>query len=89
MDKNISTRSFTDLEVYKNSYQASLQVIRKIVPKLPREKRDDLADQLRRAAKAVPRLIAEGYAKRHQRSGFQKYLHDALAESNELYEIAI
>jgi len=28
-------------------------------------------------------LIAEGYAKRHQKFGFQKYLDDALAESNE------
>jgi hypothetical protein len=26
------------------------------------------------------RLIAEGYAKRHQKAGFQKYLDDALAE---------
>lgn len=28
-------------------------------------------------------MIAEGYAKRHQKFGFQKYLDDALAESNE------
>jgi len=31
----------------------------------------------------VPRLIAEGFAKKHQRAGFQKYLDDAMAESNE------
>ena len=36
-----------------------------------------------RSCKAVPRLIAEGYAKKHQKSGFQKYLDDAMAESNE------
>lgn len=39
--------------------------------------------QLSRSTKAIPRLIAEGYAKRHQKLGFQKYLDDAMAESNE------
>jgi len=32
---------------------------------------------------SCPRLIAEGYAKRHQKFGFQKYLDDAMAECNE------
>ncbi|MFB3895698.1 MAG: four helix bundle protein [bacterium] len=76
--------SFTDLYVYQNSYKASLQVILEIVPKLPDEEKYDLKDQLRRSCKAVPRLIAEGYAKRHQKYGFQKYLDDALGECNEL-----
>jgi four helix bundle protein len=39
--------------------------------------------KLRRSAKAIPRLIAEGHSKRHQKEGFQKYLDDAMAESNE------
>ena len=55
----------------------------KIIPKLPLNERYDLKDQLSRSCKAVPRLIAEGYAKRHQKRGFQKYLDDAMAESNE------
>jgi four helix bundle protein len=77
-------RSFTDLEVYQNSYSASLEMLTKIVPKLPREEQYDLADQMRRSAKAIPRLIAEGHSKRHQNKGFQKYLDDAMAESNEM-----
>ncbi len=77
-------RSFRDLEVYQNSYSASLEVIGKIVPKLPKEEQNDLADQMRRSAKAIPRLIAEGYSKKHQKKGFQKYLDDAMAESNEM-----
>lgn len=77
-------RSFRDLEVYQNTYSASIEVISKIVPKLPRTEEHDLADQLRRLAKAVPRLIAEGYSKKHQKKGFQKYLDDAMAESNEI-----
>ncbi len=48
------------------------------------ERKRPIIDQLRRASKAIPRLIAEGYAKRHQKAGFQKYLDDAMAESNEM-----
>jgi four helix bundle protein len=60
-----------------------LMVFREILPLLPKEERYDLVDQLRRSSKAIPRLIAEGYSKRHQLKGFQKYLDDAHAESNE------
>jgi four helix bundle protein len=77
-------RSFRDLEVYQSSYAASIEVITKIVPKLPKEEQYDLCDQLRRSSKAVPRLIAEGYTKKHQKKGFQKYLDDAMTESNEM-----
>jgi four helix bundle protein len=77
-------RSFMDLEVYQNTYSASIEVISKIVPNLPRTEQNDLADQLRRSAKAIPRLISEGYSKKHQKKGFQKYLDDAMAESNEM-----
>ena len=55
----------------------------KIILKLPDSEKYDLKDQLSRACKAVPRLIAEGYAKKHQRLGFQKYIDDAMAECNE------
>lgn len=76
-------RSFRDLDVYNSTYEASIDVNLNVVPKLPKEERYDLADQLRRSTKAIPRLIAEGYSKKHQKRGFQKYLDDAMAESNE------
>jgi four helix bundle protein len=76
-------KSYEDLEVYLNSYKAMLVVFREILPLLPKEEKYDLVDQLRRSSKAIPRLIAEGYSKRHQVKGFQKYLDDAHAESNE------
>jgi len=76
--------SFEDLAVYQNSYSAMLDVMAKILPNLPESEKFDLVDQLRRACKAIPRLIAEGYAKRHQKMGFQKYLDDAMSESNEM-----
>ena len=76
--------SFHDLEVYQNSYKASIAVMTKIIPMLPDQEKYDLRDQMSRACKAIPRLIAEGYAKKHQKSGFQKYLDDAMGECNEM-----
>lgn len=82
MDRK-SIKSFRDLEVYQNSYKASVDVAIKLLPKLPDSEKFDLKDQLSRSTKAIPRLIAEGYAKKHQKFGFQKYIDDAMAESNE------
>lgn len=83
MQENKAIASYNDLEVYRNSYIASIKVNKEILQKIPNCERYDLIDQLRRSSKAVPRLIAEGYAKRHQKHGFQKYLDDAMAECNE------
>ena len=84
MDKvKKSIKSFDDLDVYQGTYQAMLVVFKHILPKLPKEEEYDLKNQLRRSSKAIPRLIAEGHSKRHQKKGFQKYLDDAMAESNE------
>lgn len=77
-------KSFTDLEVYRSSYDTSFRVFEKILPNVPLVEKYNLSSQLRRSCKAIPRLIAEGYAKKHQKSGFQKYLDDALAETNEM-----
>ena len=76
-------RSFRDLHVYNASYEAMLVVFREILPKLPPEEKYDLRSQLARSTKAVPRLIGEGHSKRHQKRGFQKYIDDAMTESNE------
>lgn len=75
--------SFQDLEVYQRTYKLSVVVMGEVIPKLPLSEKYDLVDQLARSSKAIPRLIAEGYAKRHQKHGFQKYLDDAMAECNE------
>lgn len=79
--KNI--KSFRDLEVYQESYNAMLFVHKEILPRLPQSEKFDLRDQLSRSTKAIPRLIAEGYGKRHQKAGFQKYIDDAMGECNE------
>lgn len=76
-------KSFRDLEVYQSTYSASITIAKEILPNLPSREKFDLIDQLSRSSKAAPRLIAEGYAKKHQKFGFQKYLDDAMAECNE------
>ena len=85
MQNNTSKRitSYEDLEIYRNTYSAAIKIHKAVICRLPEHEKYDLIDQLRRSSKAVPRLIAEGYSKRHQKSGFQKYLDDALAECNE------
>jgi len=83
MENNNQIKSFRDLNVYQEAYGAMLIVFKDLLPKLPASEKFDLKDQLSRSVKAVPRLIAEGYAKRHQKMGFQKYIDDAMAECNE------
>jgi len=56
-------KSFLNLDVYQNTYKAARMVLFQIIPKLPKAEAFDLSDQMRRAAKAIPTLIAEGYAK--------------------------
>ena len=81
--ENKKITSYRDLDVYQRAYKASILVMIKVVSKLPDSEKYDLKDQLSRSSKAVPRLIAEGYAKKHQRAGFQKYIDDAMGEANE------
>jgi four helix bundle protein len=76
--------SYEDLDVYKRSYAAFLMVMKEIVPNLPMQEKFDLKDQLSRACKSIPRLIAEGFAKKYQKAGYQRYLVDAIGESNEM-----
>lgn len=77
-------KSYQDLRVYQNLYKAQVKVLTEIVPKLPKEEKYDLANQMRRACKAPPALLAEGFAKRYQKRNWQKYLDDCIGECNEM-----
>lgn len=70
--------------VYQNLYKAMVVVHTKIISTLPKEERFDLVDQMRRASKAGPALIAEGFAKRYQKRQWHKYLNDTIGECNEM-----
>jgi four helix bundle protein len=77
-------KSFRDLVVYQNLYKDMILVHTQIIPSLPKEEKFDLAPQMRRASKASPALIAEGFAKRYQKRQWQKYITDAIGECNEM-----
>lgn len=82
-NKKTPIKSFKDLELYQNTYRASIIICKEIIPKLPDEEKYNLKGQLRRSSTAIPPLIAEGHAKKHQKKAFQKYLDDAIGEINE------
>ncbi len=79
-----SIQSYRDLDVYQKLYKAMLIVMKEIVPKLPKEEKYDLTDQMRRACKAPPALLAEGFAKRYQKRNWKKYIDDSIGECNEM-----
>lgn len=76
-------KSYKDLYIYTSAYSAMLSIFKNVLPFLPEFEKFDLKNQLSRSSKAIPRLIAEGYGKRYQRLGFQRYLDDSLGECNE------
>jgi four helix bundle protein len=82
--ENKRIKSYRDLRVYQNLYKAQIIVLTQIIPKLPKEEKYDLADQMRRACKAGPALMAEGFAKRYQKKNWQKYIDDTIGECNEM-----
>ncbi len=84
LEEKNKIRSFKDLIVFQNTYQAMLVVMKELIPSLPESEKFDLKSQLSRSCKAIPRLIAEGYAKRHQKAGSKKYIDDAMGECNEM-----
>ena len=77
-------RNFKDLRVYQNLYKAMVIVLTQIIPRLPKEEKYDLVDQMRRCCKAGPALLAEGFAKRYQKRNWRKYLDDTMGECNEM-----
>lgn len=75
-------KTFSDLDVYQRSYKSAL-ACQSIINFLRKIREYELADQLSRSTKAIPALIAEGYAKRYQEKHLQKYVDDAIGEANE------
>lgn len=75
--------SFLDLEVYKESFQLSLE-IEDLLKTYPASEKYLLIDQMKRASRSIPALIAEGYARRESLKDFQRYLRECIGEANEM-----
>ena len=66
--------SFYDLNVYRKSYSAALDIYRITKEYLPKEEMFGLSSQIRRAATSIPLNIAEGYGKNNGSAELQRYL---------------
>lgn len=76
-------KSFLDLEVYKESFQLSIE-IEELLKIYPSSEKFLLVDQIRRASRSIPAQIAEGYARRESIKDFQRYIRDCVGEANEM-----
>ena len=76
-------RSYRDLEVFKESYAAALD-ISKLTKRLPQYEQFELGKQLRRAARSIPANIVEGWAKRASVAEFKRYLQVAIGSCDEV-----
>lgn len=77
-------KNFWELNVYQRLHRLAKVVLIKVIPKMPREERFDLSDQMRRASKAAGAMLSEGFAKRFQTKHWRKYITDSVGECNEM-----
>lgn len=76
-------KSFLELEVYKESFQLSIE-IEDLLKTYPASERFLLSVQMKRASRSIPAQIAEGYARRESLKDFQRYIRDCIGEVNEM-----
>ena len=77
-------RRVEDLEVFRRAYGLSLEVHRASLG-FPRIEQFALADQVRRASKAICANLAEGFGKQRQsRSEFARFVMMAIGSADEM-----
>lgn len=79
----MAIKGFRDLTVYQESLQLAKE-INDYAKNLPKEEKYLLSDQMKRASRAIPSLIAEGWVKRKLIREFRKYLRATIGEANEM-----
>ena len=77
------TKSYRDLEIYKESFRLYFEV-QKLSKKLPNHETYELASQLRRAADSIVTNIVEGYGRRNYKTEFERFLTFSHASTNEI-----
>lgn len=78
----MTIRTYHDLDVFRESYSAALDVSR-LCKRLPPVEQYELARQLRRAARSIPANIVEGWGKRASTPEFKRYLQIAIGSRDE------
>lgn len=66
-------KSFTDLDVYKLSYQLAMDIFN-MAKKFPTEEKYSLTSQVIRSSRSVCANIAEGFGRKIYESEFKKFL---------------
>jgi four helix bundle protein len=85
MDERRGTKrinSVRDLEVYKTSFAAAMEIF-EISKKYPIEEKYSLTDQIRRSSRSVCANLSEGWRKRRYKAVFVNKLSDAAQEAAE------
>ena len=75
-------KSYKDLEIYRRSYDLSLE-LHEITKGYPESERYDLVSQIRRCSKSIPTNIAEGFGRR-SKDDFKRFVKISLGSCNEL-----
>jgi four helix bundle protein len=75
-------RSHRELEVYRLSYDAAMQIF-KISKNFPKEETYSLTDQIRRSSRSVCSNLAEAFRKRRYPKSFISKLSDSESEAAE------
>ena len=75
-------RLYKNMEIFQLSYTLSID-INKILDKFPEKEKDNITDQMRRAATSVPLNMAEGAVKKSPRE-FLNFLSHSYCSAKEL-----
>ena len=78
----MDVRSFRDLNVYQNSFEAALEIYT-MSKSFPVEEKYSLTDQIRRSSRSVCANIAEAWRKRRYKAAFVSKLNDSEGEAAE------
>ena len=75
--------TFEKLDVFQRAYKISLE-LHQISVGLPKYEQFGLAEQIRRASKAIPANLAEGYGKRVSKAEFRRFIQIAIGSADEM-----
>lgn len=76
-------RTYRDLEVFRESYAAALDVS-KLAKRFPSFENVELGRQIRKASRSIPANIVEGWAKRNSTLEFKRFLQMAIGSCDEV-----
>ena len=75
-------KTFLDLEVYRLSHEAAMNIFF-ATKNFPPEEKYSLTDQIRRSSRSVAANMAEGWGKRTYENSFKRHLIDAMGSIEE------